>query len=185
MATTPTLTAGLAIAGLILTGVPTASAAATDLTATAKQDFGWRNLAWTVTSAKPLRDADILHVAANDWGVLVGRPGGGGIFRLTVPKKCTKLRVRTKVNGVDVSDDLPPNRIRTLLVRQGRHPARVGPVTHEVKDGNWREPDVVGRPAPGSRQFTFRIKDKTASKGEAGYVMGLTFGGYCPRNALG
>ena len=48
--------------------MPTASAAATDLTATAKQDFGWRNLAWTVTSAKPVRDADILHVAANDWG---------------------------------------------------------------------------------------------------------------------
>ena len=58
-------------------------------------------------------------------------------------------------------------------------------VTHEVKDGKWREPDVVGRPAPGSRHFTFRIKDKTASNGEAGYVMGLTFGGYCPRNALG
>lgn len=178
-------TLGMMLAAAALAGAPAGAAPAGQTAAHATNPFGWRNLAWTVSSASALRDAEILHNSPRDWAVLLGDPGGGGVFRLTLPRTCTKLRVITKVNGVDATDDLPPNRIKTLLVRHGRHPARVGPTTHVVVDGEWREPDVVGRPAPGSRQFTFRIKDRTASTGEAGYLMGLTFGGYCPRRGLG
>jgi hypothetical protein len=73
-------------------------------------------------------------------------------------------------------------RARLSLKRIGSKPRTYDSLTFDLDtSGTILRPDLIGRPAHGSRRFVYKVKDLTPRGGEVGYVMDVTFGGSCPR----
>lgn len=139
--------------------------------------YGWRNLAWTVDTIVVRNGAERADNAPGALGLIMGKRSSAK-FALDLPAACEKLRVRVKAAGITLDGGA---RTRTRLVRTGNRPKRYDAQTTSLDDVAWRLPDSIGRPAPGSRRFVFRVKDVTPKQGEADYTLSLTFGGYCPK----